>query len=161
MQLYAFDIDNTLADTNREIKKRVSGFTETEYLFPLDSDFFEMNPDVFAGAAPFEGAAATLQGLYMAGSKIIYITARPPWFESLTKHWLRLNGFPDGIVICTTNKRSIVQIIKPSYLVDDAPFEIERVKDLVKVLVPAKPYNEGYENRFERWDLFPCSGSKV
>lgn len=155
MSLFAFDIDNTLADTNREIMKRVAGFTETLYPFPLDSDFFEMNPDVFAGAAAFDGAAATLQSLCKAGSQIIYITARSPWFESLTRHWLRLNGFPEGKVICTSEKRSVVQMYKPAYMVDDAPYEIERVMDLVDVLVPARPYNEGFDNRFERWDMFP------
>ncbi|KRE85294.1 hypothetical protein ASG89_35005 [Paenibacillus sp. Soil766] len=53
--------------------KRVAGFTETIYPFPLSADFFEMNPDVLLGAKAF----------------------------------------------------------------------------------PAKPYNEGYVNRFERWAMFP------
>lgn len=155
MSVLVFDVDNTLADTNREIMKRVAGFTETLYPFPLGSDFFDTNPGVFAGAAAFEGAADTLQRLSSAGSRIFYVTARSPWFESLTRHWLRLNGFPDGVVICTSDKRSVVERVKPVYMVEDSPYEIERVIDLVEVLVPAKPYNEGYDNRFERWGEFP------
>lgn len=155
MKVYAFDIDNTLADTNREIMKRVAGFTESIFPFPLASDFFEMNPDVFAGAAAFDGAAEALQSLSRAGSMIIYVTARAPWFESLTRHWLRLNGFPEGRVICTSDKRSVIQEYKPVFMVEDSPYEIERVNDLVNVIVPAKPYNDGYDNRFETWATFP------
>ncbi|MGG1516536.1 hypothetical protein ABE504_14050 [Paenibacillus oryzisoli] len=158
MSLLVFDIDNTLADTKGELMKRVAGFTETIYPFPLSADFFEMNPDVLLGAEAFEDAAETLQRLNKAGSKIMYVTARPPWFKSLTRHWLMLNGFPLATIICTSNKREVVERFKPSLLVDDAPYEIERVIDLVEVLVPAKPYNEGYVNRFESWAVFPQLG---
>ncbi|MCY9665822.1 hypothetical protein M5X11_12740 [Paenibacillus alginolyticus] len=137
--------------------KRVDGFTEALYPFPLSSDYFEKNLDVFLflGAAAFEDAADTLQSLSKAGSQIIYVTARFPWFESLTGHWLRLNGFPDGMLYCTSDKRSMVERFKPAYMIDDAPYEIERVMDLVDVIVLAKPYNEGFDNRFERWAMFP------
>jgi hypothetical protein len=149
------EIDNTVADTNREIMKRVEGFDECRYPYPLPSDFFELNPDVLLGAAAFKGAAEALQRLAWEGYTLFYVTARPMWFQSLTVHWLRLNGFPQGKVVFTSNKRSIVERFKPTFMVDDSPLEIEKVQDLVEVLVPAKPYNKGYRNRFENWDQFP------
>ncbi|GGG18476.1 hypothetical protein [Paenibacillus abyssi] len=155
MSVYLFDVDNTLADTSGEIKKRVANFSDSIYPFPLPPDFFELNPDVFLSATAFAGAAEQLHSIVQTGSKILYVTARAPWFDSLTRHWLRLNGFPEAPVICTANKRTIVEQYRPVYMVDDAPHEIDRVKDLVPCLVPAKPYNEGYMNRFEDWSSFP------
>lgn len=47
MSKLIFDIDNTLVKTNEEIKKRIAGFQDNVYPFPLPNSFFDNNPDVF------------------------------------------------------------------------------------------------------------------
>ncbi|OAS21825.1 hypothetical protein [Paenibacillus oryzisoli] len=97
--LWVFNIDNTLANTNEKIQERVDGFGTKLCPFPLPSGFFEDNPDVFLGAAPYSGSAEALRRLEETGSKVVYVTTRSPWFRNLTEHWLRMNGFPLGEAI--------------------------------------------------------------
>lgn len=52
--------------------------------------------------AAHPGAPEALWALARRGYHIFYLTARPEWLEPTTRAWIKLRGFPPGIVHTTT-----------------------------------------------------------
>lgn len=48
-----------------------------------------------------EGSAAALGTLAQRGYFIVYLSARPQWLEPLTRDWLKLRGYPPGLIQTT------------------------------------------------------------
>jgi hypothetical protein len=146
------DIDNTICKTNAMLMARIQGFHENIYPYPLPEQFFELNPDVYLDAKPFDGAADKLQEFVANGNSVAYVTARKSWTKLITDHWLKKNGFPLSPVVFTTNKRMVAMTIRPSICIEDAPHELDRLIDLIPAFVPATLYNQQYKNRFSEWN---------
>lgn len=150
-QMIMVDIDNTICETNEMIQTKIQGFSDTIYPFPLPEGFFEQNPDVFMDAVPAKGAANKLHELCAAGHRLIYVTAREEWSQTLTKNWLYKHGFPNVPVVHTRDKRNVAMQVRATLCIEDAPNELQRLVDIMPALVPAKKYNQSYQSRFEDW----------
>lgn len=146
----ACDICNTLADVNGELEKR--GFVRengTYFIAGLDADYFANNLDVFEKATPFDGAAEKLCNFAKNGFEIVYLTARPKVAKTVTKNWLKKNGFPKGKLVFSNNKPGDFKRLNCAFAIDDAPHEIKnyQVND-IKVLIHLRDYNNSFGDGF-------------
>ncbi|MED4728601.1 hypothetical protein P9597_10675 [Aneurinibacillus migulanus] len=151
-QIILVDVDNTISQTNRKLRELIPNFTTERYPFPFPPLFFEESP-IFDEVEPVEGAKEKLKEWCIEGHWIYYVTARESSSFRRTVKWLKRHGFPSSPVICCKDKQTIARIIGATIAIDDAPHEIEQLKDVVsRIFVPAHDYNQRYENRFFNWE---------
>lgn len=144
------DICNTLADINSEIERmtgvaRIAG----QYRHPsVCPEWFLEHLEVFANAPVIRGSVEYIHRIAVQYD-VLYVTARPQESESVTREWLRRNGFPDAPIIFTNNKVASTRGLDIAFAIDDAPEEIEAyTRAGIFTLIPAWDYNEGYMSRF-------------
>lgn len=137
------DICNTLADVNGELEKLLGENTDPSSYFHqgVTKTTFIDNPQLFSEASVIKGS---VEGVNKLSDKyeIVYLTARPGWAEKITKDWLKKNGFPKGKIIFSRDKASIAKELKASVAIDDAPFELNALSEVVPtVLIHKQSYN--------------------
>lgn len=145
----AVDICNTIADVNGALEKEY-GISCTSCKMPgLDTEWFINHLDVFAKAEPIPYSQAALN-LLAEIYDIVYLTARPVEAADVTRAWLRGNGYPEGIVIYSTNKPSVFMDLSMAFAVDDAPHELTAyMNNGCKCYALARSYNQAFNNRFD------------
>lgn len=150
----AVDICNTLADLDSEIVKLgVVKADCRQYEYPISSDWFMKNRQVFRNAKPIVGSVAAIQYISRIVD-IIYLTARPMELNEVTKWWLRSYGYAAGELVHTCDKASYCNEYGIFKAIDDSPYEINNyINGGVKVLAPEKDYNEFYQYRFKWTDI--------
>lgn len=153
------DICNTLADVNTVIKQEL-GFRPTpgSYIIPgATEDFFRKNLWIFKEAKPLPDSCEALRKLSLY-YKVIYVTARPLEAGCITKKWLKLNEYPEGVIFHTRQKGKLATILGARLAIDDAPHEIlSYISYGIPVLVKSQDYNGQFQRRFE-WDSVRDSG---
>ena len=151
MALVGFDLCNTLADVNGELVSRLGPRPASVYFHPALAEkptYFRDQLDIFRDAKPLEGARQFVWQMVREGNGIVYISARPAEALAITREWLVIHGFPSGEVLFTKDKVSIIQSLGVRLMVEDAPFELDRLQCAgVPFLVPAWDYNAEYPNR--------------
>lgn len=154
MLIAAVDICNTIADVLTEIQNIIGPWPFNEYHHPiLTDDFFYRHAEIFLKSRPYKGA---IQGMWRLKEHfdIVYLSARPKWARTLTELWLKVHGFPDGKLILTRDKAKVAKELKVAIAIEDAPFEIDKLKEAgVTVVVKAQNYNKKYAPRFEWHEL--------
>lgn len=148
------DICNTIADVSKAIEG-VFGPVPEPLLFshPKTPRIFwerenRIARKIFETAEPFEGAAEVLNQL-SKHYEILYLTARPQWAKKLTYNWLERHGFPAGEIVFTRDKYSWIKENGGLVMFEDDPRHIKIIQTLIPVLVHARPWNKGFESRFE------------
>jgi phosphoserine phosphatase len=88
-----FDIDGTLTPSDREVLK--------DYARRLVRNPKAEGPKVRKGGVEAAQRAAK-QGL------VVFLTGRAPWLAHPTREWLKVHGFPEGIVLLMPETRDIL-----------------------------------------------------
>lgn len=137
------DICNTLADVNGELTKLLGENPDPESYFHqgVTKTTFIDNPQLFSEASVIKGA---VEGVNELSNKyeVVYLTARPEWAREITEQWLKRNGFPEGKIIFSGDKASVAIELKASVAIDDAPFELNALSEVVPtVLIHKQSYN--------------------
>lgn len=151
------DIDNTIADTCSVIEGIFGPMPNPLDLFHPNTPFlFWFIPNkkakaIFSSAKPIPFARESLS-ILAKNQEIIYLTARPKWSKSLTKHWLRKNKFPPGKIIHSFQKNNYVS--KNSIVLEDDPKQIKKIKKIAQVYVHKRTWNKDLENTFVWRDVF-------
>lgn len=109
MVVLGFDIDDTVADGNtyfvkglneylgkdikvEDVRGRLCDMYEVDQSI-LDQYFYNLGEKLFTDLKPIEGSIESINKLYEAGHKIVFITARPLTANESTKQWLQKYGF--------------------------------------------------------------------
>lgn len=148
----AVDICNTLADINGQLVKKIPGYCNSTYPFPIPDGYFT-SPDglrVFSDAEPFLGTEKLLSSLAELFGGLVYVTTRPPEAEFVTRRWLAKHGYPESkIVFCKwEEKTAVYSSLAPHLIIEDDPRVLETVKALnTLVMVPQWPYNSHIKGR--------------
>lgn len=142
------DVDNTLADLNTELKEK--GYRTDIYPSPIPESVFTYI--FYALAYPILLVIEHVISLYKKGDEIVYITARLPEFDSVTKQWLRRHGLPKGTLIHTHGKPKGPLVKEMGYKViaaiDDSPLEIRSYVETfpdIEMYIPEWEYNTHIE----------------
>ncbi len=146
MQYIAVNVDNTLANTSLAGETIPADLPEEFYLKHLKELFFKMKP--------YPDAAETMSRIAQH-CDIVYTTIRPKVAEFITVRWLKINGFPDGLLLfIPPQERYFPDSIG---VIDDDP----RVPPLYppewvnRLYVMAQPYNKTvHAYRFAKWSHF-------
>lgn len=138
-KLVCIDIDNTLANVNRELEKL--GYNIDIYPNPFIDKNFWLNFEgqmLLFNAQPITTTLAIMNTIYTNFDvEIFFATARPLELIDITYAWLIKNNIL-GEVYFTENK---LQIDADIYIEDD-PFTIEKLlKNQKTVLIPSWSYN--------------------
>ncbi len=139
-KIIAVDIDNTLANVNRELIRL--GYSIKKYPAKLPRGFWETKDGIrlLQNARPIPETVALINLFRDAGAEVIYGTARSPIMRDITESWLISNGL-EGEVFYVHNKT----LIEADIYVEDSPQEIKRILKLgAKVIVPEWPYNRAF-----------------
>ena len=88
-----FDIDGTLTPSDREVLK--------DYARRLVRNPKAEGPKVRRGGVEAAQRAAK-QGL------VVFLTGRAPWLSRPTREWLKVHGFPEGLVLLMPETRDIL-----------------------------------------------------
>ena len=144
--MIAADICNSLADIDGQLKKKISGYCNNQYPFPIPDGYFTSLSGfrTFRDAEPFPGSARLLNSLAELFGGVVYVTTRPLKTEIITRRWLAKRGYPEGkIFFCNWyEKAEIYSSLKPHLIIEDDPRVLEEIKKLnFLVLVPQWPYN--------------------
>lgn len=144
----AVDICNTLADINGQLERKIQGYRNDVYPFPLPENYFTspIGLCVFRDAKPFPETAGILRSMSRVFGGITYVTSRPQEAEFVTRRWLTKNGFPEGeIVFCQgEEKLSVYSRLKPFLIIEDDPQTLEAAITTnlnIPIIVPQWPYN--------------------
>jgi len=157
------DIDGTISNTIRVVYGTVFGKKVSPSLlglynlapFGADQEFFK-NSWVYKKAKPYRGAAKVLRVLIAQGHEVIYITARPKDMREVTEEWLFENGFPFAEIVFGKPKAEVVKEKGISLMIEDAPHEINGLKDVTKLIVLDRPYNRNFNvERADHWLKVP------
>ncbi|WP_113675876.1 5' nucleotidase, NT5C type [Vallitalea guaymasensis] len=148
--IFGIDICNTIADVNEVLMRRLGPNPNPEnYHHPkVDRMFFKSELDVFSVAKPIKGSRDFLNSL-VKENQIFYITARPLEAKERTITWLMKHKYPcfDRLIF-TNDKLSICNDLNVDFMIEDSPFELDRLYGQIKTYVYAQPYNTRYPNRF-------------
>lgn len=146
--MLAVDICNTLADVDGQLRRRIKGYSNAVYPFPLPEWFFRSSGGmrVFKDAAPLPGSVEFVSALAELYGDVFYVTSRPPEAEGVTRRWLARHGYPDGeLVFCPwQEKPAVYASLAPGAVVEDDPRVLARLAaELpgVTVFAPQWPYN--------------------
>lgn len=144
--MLAVDICNSLADINGQLEKKIPGYCNITYPFPIPDSYFTspVGMRIFRDAEPFPKTARLLNSLAELFGGIVYVTTRPPEAEFVTMRWLTKNAFPKGeIMFCKwEEKTAVYDSLDPYFIIEDDPRVLETAKELnVPILVPQWPYN--------------------
>jgi hypothetical protein len=164
----AVDICNTVANVNRELAKRFTGFSLNLYPSPIITAGFFGSPEglqLLNEAAPIPYAALVLQWFTRAGHEVVYVTGRPVLAADATREWLTVNGFPGGALIFLP--RGYKGLFALNYGIDwffeDDPLEAQSLQGVVsRVFLKDWPYNRHVRGRgitrFKGWrEILPCA----
>lgn len=157
------DICNTIANLVEEVSKEFNiplGELYTRYDLHKEHgvpvNFFDTAKglQLFKACKPFKGSAKAFNS--MEGRvRVVYITARPSQTNILTYKWLMQYRFPPGPVIFTTNKLEIVKKFTVDVMVEDSPFYINQLSEVVPVIAKSYKYNSHIDvPRFDDWSNF-------
>lgn len=138
------DIDNSIADTSRELNKKINNSN-----IPL-KDYLTTPKGlkVLWRVKPFKDAARALKTLSRAGYMIVYFSEfRPQEAKFITRRWLQRHEFPLGIIgRLDLPKENILRLAAREdvfCMFEDNPELIKNVSDIGKeVWVKKYPYNE-------------------
>lgn len=150
------DLCNTIAHVTKAIEGIFGPVPDPLLCFhPRTPKIFWMRENriarrIFETAEPMEGAAEVINQLAQ-DYEIIYLTARPEWAKELSANWLKKHGFPDAKIICVQDKYSWIKENGAVLMFEDDPRHIKKIQTLIPVLVPAQPWNQGLETRFNNW----------
>jgi len=144
--MIAVDICNTLADVNGQLKRRIPGYCSGRYPYPLPEGYFKSPAglNIFRSAEPLPGSVDFLNGLAELFGEVVYVTARPPEAEGVTRRWLGEHGYPEGeIVFCQRHEKAgFYATLGPDAVLEDDPEVLEQLKEFnVLVFAPQWPYN--------------------
>ncbi len=137
------DICNSLADVNSELKKR--GYRTDIYPSPIPKEAF--TEQLFMDAQPIRSVIELVQKLEAQDYSLVYLTARPVKFRSVTLDWLKKYGLPKAPML-HSNERLKGEFVKNySHVVgaiEDSPHEIKSYLEVapdMKIIVPDWEYN--------------------
>ena len=142
----AVDICNTLANIDSQLAKKIQGYCNSQYPFPIPAEYFTSPAGfrVFRGAEPFPGTARLIYNLAELFGGLVYVTTRPPETEFVTKRWLAKHGYPESeVIFCRRDEKADVYgALGPHLIIEDDPSVLEKMKERhVPILVPQWPYN--------------------
>jgi len=144
--LIATDICNSLADIDGQLRRKIPGYCNKQYPFPIQKGYFMSLEGLrcFRDAKPFPGSARLLNSLAELFGGIVYVTTRPSEAEVITRKWLAKHGYPEGeIIFCKWHEKAeIYSSLKPHLIIEDDPRVLKEVVKLdFLVVVPQWPYN--------------------
>ena len=172
--IIGIDIDDTISLTNDRLieeaikydreflkgkgfkNKKAYSFMEMFYWSVLDVDSFLnyiRSSKFFLEVLPIENSALYINKLYDEGNKIIFITRRENTFKvkSMTKKWLKKNGFKYNKLILGAKKKGVVcETEGVSFFVDN---DIKNVYEVLECGIDCVLMSDGYnkdEEELER-----------
>lgn len=148
--LIAVDICNTIADINRELEKYFNVKTDKKYeVEQATKEWFDENKWIYLVANPIEWSSEMLNVLAEVYD-IVYLTARPESVFNETRRWLTRHGYPDGMLISSTNKAKTYKELGCCLAIDDSPKELDNyLANGCNVIAFRKPYNSQYADRLD------------
>ncbi|WP_028987559.1 hypothetical protein [Thermicanus aegyptius] len=138
------DLDNTLADTNGQLKKM--GIDTGSYPAPVPEEVWN-DGRIFLNAEPILPVVSFVLAMYGFRNDIIYLTARPEHTRWATEIWLYKHGLPDAPILHTEGKPKgeVVRGLTGVWgAIEDSPHEItslRSVKRNLEIFIPDWPYN--------------------
>lgn len=104
----------------------------------------------FYSGAPYKLAVSFLEEL-ARDYELHYITARPLPTTTLTKAWFKEWKFPyqENVVVVTGDKSAEVLERRLTYYVEDRDKYALELKDLTKIILVRKPWNEHIQDQFD------------
>lgn len=152
------DIDNTVANTNRELVRKFGGSLD-EYSFnQVPQGFFGTSEGLrlLQDAVAFPDAAWALRALMSLGARLQYVSCRPAGALSVTERWLQVNGFPKGPVLTGLSRKCKVYIVagamRPGMVFEDDPVVAASITPMVgMVWLKDWPYNRKHPPPERPW----------
>lgn len=139
-KIVACDLDNTLVNTNFELKKY--GFDITHYpIEELDDKFWlsAFGNEIMYNAEPIKTILKCLFSMQEAGGEIIFCTQRSEALENLTYSWFRRNHLFTNMIRFVNTKKAV----NADIFIEDNPKEIKELLSINKiVIVPTWEYNK-------------------
>lgn len=146
-KIICIDIDNTLSDTNAEIKKR--GYDISCYPNPYLNDNFwksDFGKKIFLDAKPIKNTIRIVQTLVNMGGKPIFATSRPLEAIGVTQKWLMKYLLPlwgKNSIFFSKNKVTL----NADIYFEDNPNQISQMLKANKIVfAPKYSYNSTYES---------------
>lgn len=180
-----WDVDNTLLEYERALAEEHSlitgnplelyveasnySFVKSGWPFKDEDDFRRAHAEavdrgLYGKLKAIPGAAEVVRRLAADGYKIHIITSRfirPGQHAEVlrqTAESLDKAGIPYNEISFTSNKVGVVADV----YIDDAPYNIDALTAAGRpVVVPARKYNEGYENRFTSYEELEAAIRKI
>lgn len=144
------DLDNTLANTNGQLKKM--GIDTGSYPAPVPEEIWN-DGRIFLNAEPILPVISFVMAMHWFRYNILYLTARPEHTQWATEIWLFKNGLPDAPIFHTQGKPKGEVVSSFSNVwgaVEDSPNEItslRSVKRNLEIFIPDWPYNRGVKGK--------------
>lgn len=142
-KLICVDIDNTIANTNKELEKL--GYDTSIYPNPkLNEDFWHSYDGLncLINAEPIIKTIKITDNLHELGAEIFIATSRNRELANLTYSWLIKNRIVANVYF-TSNK---LQLDADIYFEDDPAVINQLLSRNKTVIIPAWEYNTGYEH---------------
>ncbi|MCL6522989.1 MAG: hypothetical protein K6U79_11555 [Firmicutes bacterium] len=158
----AVDLDNTLADTNAEMRRLFPGAERLErfvaHWAPVTREWWAgAGLDVLERARPLPGAVAGVQTL-ARHDRLIYLTSRPVQAGEVSRRWLRAHGFPEAPIVFAASARKkaeYARLLGVEFAIDDDPAAAKAYRRAgIAVLLPRQPYN-ARDPLALRWEEIP------
>lgn len=147
-KIVCVDIDNTICDTNNELKK--AGFDTDHYPAPIPQDFWisEEGKKIFINAKPIKNTLRIAATLASMGAIVTIATKRSPSTLATTITWFLENNIPqifypqDQMIPHIMFVQNKLEAEADIYIEDD-PAEIQKLLKARKtILIPEWTYNK-------------------
>lgn len=177
MLILATDVDNTIAHTNeildplmqnitgKEVRLSHYGMNVSKYGSDINKEIDEALVKIRKGGwysklTPMEYSAPFLSSFVAQGNKVIYITSRAPYYDTVEdgakelKQWLATNRFPQGIVSLVNgiNEKVDVANSRNAHVIVDDLVEVSEAtlasKSGMKPFVFEAEWNSYYNNKY-------------
>ena len=141
MKTLICDVDNTVADQMRRLKKyfnRQSGTLDEKLAYSAKA---------IAKDIPIEGSAEGIRHFKRIGYRVIWLTARKRELRKATYHWLINHDFPVDKLILVNKLRDKIEVIRkmrPDLIIDDCQYNMEHLKPLLASEFIADIHNMGF-----------------
>ncbi len=155
------DIDGVVADSypawlqelNRHYGKQITVLEDYEMHLVFDVPFDDMNnffvenvEYLLSMPKPIQGAKESIEKLIQEGHDIVYITARRPEEEEITRDWLKKHGIPHETVLFSgfNSKVELVRQWQMQAFVEDHSVNARGIAQIgVPVFLLTTSYNKG------------------
>ncbi|HHW56447.1 MAG TPA: hypothetical protein GXX15_02015 [Clostridia bacterium] len=140
-KIVAVDIDNTLINVNKELKK--TGYNINLYPNPeLTEDFWvsEEGINILFNAGLIPTTTKFIATFITLGAEVVFVTSRNLKLKALTEEWVR-KYFPGFEVYFTKEKH----LLDADIYCEDDPQQIQKLISLNKtVIIPEWPYTKDF-----------------